>query len=517
VSVIDLGFNSAKLVNYYVNSDNSYNAYEERGLKVRLGEGLNGTGYLTNESVHRTINALKLFHDIISFQTIKHVIPVATSAVREAINKDDFLKEAYQETGFRFRVLSGKAEALYSYAGALSSTCIPTALFFDLGGGSLEMVYTENFKIRKFMSLPLGALRLSQIYGRTDGTLTKKNYSRMKQHILKVLPSRRELDMSSDTSIIGVGGTLRALARYDQQIRRYVLDKIHNYIMDYESVDSINARLAKMTSNGISKIDAIGNNRVETITTGSCIINLLMQKLGFRKVVVSARGLREGILSAFIESPKAYYSENMRQDRIQKSVRVCCRQEITVRQSTRAFIKTLTSIGLIKKREYEILVYAIKQMSKIPLTTNLHNLFYMIIDEDIANLSHSEQLVLALSIIHTKKPKTANWLFKRYNSILQSQNRRSIEKISACISFLEIVERNNSIVKLSARTKNKIDLSIIPGKKNKIPMIHLENTLKNLETVFDIFVDYSISANSYGKNNNEFRSKKINSNTKVLQ
>jgi exopolyphosphatase/guanosine-5'-triphosphate,3'-diphosphate pyrophosphatase len=286
--------------------------------------------------------------------------------------------------------------------------------------------------------------------------------------------------------------------------------------MDYESVDSINTRLAKMTSNGISKIDAIGNNRVETITTGSSIINLLMQKLGFGKVVVSARGLREGILSAFIESPKAYYSENMRQDRIQRSVIVCCRQEITVRQSTHDFIKPLTSIGLIKKREYEILVYAIKQMSKIPPTTNLHNLFYMIIDQDIANLSHSEQLVLALSIIHTKKPKTANWLFKRYDSILQSQNRRSIEKISACISFLEIVERNNSIVKLSARTKNKIHLSIIPGKKNTIPMIHLENILKNLGTVFDIFVDYSISANSYGKTTtNSAASKKINSNTGI--
>ena len=130
MSVIDLGFNSVKLVNYYVNRDNSYNAYEERGLKVRLGEGLNGTGYLTNESVHRTINALKLFHDIISFQTIKHVIPVATSAVREAINKDDFLKEAYQETGFRFRVLSGKAEALYSYAGALKLHMHTNCTFF---------------------------------------------------------------------------------------------------------------------------------------------------------------------------------------------------------------------------------------------------------------------------------------------------------------------------------------------------------------------------------------------------
>jgi exopolyphosphatase/guanosine-5'-triphosphate,3'-diphosphate pyrophosphatase len=507
VSVIDLGFNSVKLVNYFVNNDNSYNAYEERGVKVRLGEGLNGTGYLTNESVHRTINALKLFHDIINFQTIKHILPVATSAVREAANKDDFLKEVYQETGFRFRVLSGKAEALYSYAGALNSICIPTALFFDLGGGSLEIVYTENFKIRKFTSLPLGALRLSQIYSRTDGTFTKKNYSKMKQHILKILPSRSEFDMSTETSIVGVGGTLRALARYDQEIRRYVLDKIHNYIMDHESVDSINTRLDKMTPNRISKIDAIGNNRVETITAGSCIINLLMRKLGFGKVVVSTRGLREGILSAFIESPKAYSSKNIRQDQIQNSVRQCCKRDIIVRQSTHAFIKPLASIGLIKKREYEIIIHAIKQMSKIPLTTNLHNLFYTIIDEDIANLTHSEQLILALSIIHTKKPKTANWLFKRYDSILQSQNRTSIEKISACISLLEIIERNNSIVKLSARTRNKIDLSIIPGKENPIPMIQLENIMKNFETIFDISVDYSVSAYTFGKkNNSEFSS-----------
>ena len=79
---------------------------------------------------------------------------MATSAVREAANKDDFLREVYEKTRFQFRVLSGKEEALFSYLGAIKSTCIPTAVFFDLGGGSLEIVYTENFRIKQFMSLP---------------------------------------------------------------------------------------------------------------------------------------------------------------------------------------------------------------------------------------------------------------------------------------------------------------------------------------------------------------------------
>jgi exopolyphosphatase/guanosine-5'-triphosphate,3'-diphosphate pyrophosphatase len=123
-------------------------------MNVRLGEGLNFRG--RKKSIQRTISSLKFFQDIINFQSIKVVLPVATSAVREADNQEDFLNEIYEQTGFRFRVLSGQEEALYSYLGALKSVCIPTMLFFDLGGGSLEIVYTENFKVKKFISLPIG-------------------------------------------------------------------------------------------------------------------------------------------------------------------------------------------------------------------------------------------------------------------------------------------------------------------------------------------------------------------------
>src|SRR5438093_12235057 len=204
VSVIDLGFNSVKLVNYYVNHDGTYKAYQREGVKVRLGQGLRKTGVLAQESIQRTVDALRLFRELVNFQSIEHVLPVATSAVREAKNRDEFLKQVFQDTRFRFRVLAEKEEALYSYLGALQSTCLPTALFFDLGGGSLELVYTENYKIKKLISLPLGALRLSQFYSDVGGRLTKKNYSRMEEHIIKNLPDRRGLDISPDTTLVGV-------------------------------------------------------------------------------------------------------------------------------------------------------------------------------------------------------------------------------------------------------------------------------------------------------------------------
>jgi exopolyphosphatase / guanosine-5'-triphosphate,3'-diphosphate pyrophosphatase len=288
VSVIDLGFNSVKLVNYDIKKDGSFKAYQQKGVKVKLGEGLNETGYLGKERVDRTVAALRMFRDIINFDSIRHVLPIATSAIREAGNKSDFLKQVYSQTGFQFKVLSGQEEGLYSYIGALQATCIPTALFFDLGGGSLELVYTENYSIKKIKSYPLGALRLTQMFGRKDGTFSRKDYTKMEKHILQTLPDRNELDLSPDTTLVGVGGTLRAMARYDQELKDYELDKVHNYQMDSRSVASIAEELYEMDADELEEIKAIGSNRVDTITAGACIIDALMQKFGFERIVVSA-------------------------------------------------------------------------------------------------------------------------------------------------------------------------------------------------------------------------------------
>jgi exopolyphosphatase/guanosine-5'-triphosphate,3'-diphosphate pyrophosphatase len=499
--VIDLGFNSVKLVNYDVKPDNSFKPYEQEGIKVKLGEGLDKAGYLDKEAIQRTTNALKLFRDIINLRSIKHVLPIATSAVREAHNKIDFLMEIYHETGLQFKVLSEREEALYSYAGALKSTCFPTTLFFDLGGGSLEMVYTENFKIRKLLSLPLGALRLSQTYGEKDGTFTNKDYDKMERRILDVLPDRKELDMSPDTTLVGVGGTLRAIARYDQEIKEYALNKVHNYRIDYESVDSINKVFCKMTSDEMTKIDAVGNGRAETITAGSCVIKNLMEKFRFGKIIVSAQGLREGTLSIFLENAKAFHAGSINQNLIQNFVRSTCEPD-TVPEYAETLVRSLISSELIKERERIIFVHAIKKMTEIQTVTNLHNLFYMIVDEDNALLSHREQLVLALSVVRTRKTKTADWLFMRYKSILKPQNRKSVDRIAACIVLADIFERTRAKVRFTLHNGKKIEIRVTPG-KSTFPQILLENAIKNFESAFDISVDCSLSGDSEKKLNHK--------------
>jgi len=491
VAVIDLGFNSVKLVNYDVAKDGTFRTYQQEGIKVRLGEGLHKTGYLGKEQVYRTIKALRIFRDIINFDSIRHVLPVATSAVREAGNREDFLKQVRSETGFVFKVLSGQEEGLYSYIGALRATCVPTTLFFDLGGGSLELVYTENFNIKRIKSYPLGALRLSQLFGRGDGTFSDKNYARLVKHVRQNLPDSKEFSMSPDTALVGVGGTLRAMARYNQEIHEYALDKIHNYHMDYSDVSSATSDFVGLDADELSETEAIGSNRVETAIAGSTIIHTLMKQFDFEKVVVSAQGLREGILSVFIRDPKTFYRGTINNEKAKAHVTFACQIEI-LPEYTVSMVRQLVNSGLLREKEKMILTHAIKQVADLPIMTNLNNLFYLMIDEDNSFLSHREQLILALSIIHARKAKTADLLITRYRSILEPQNRKSIQKISACLEMSAILERGRINVRLAIHG-DKIDMRLAPvSTRQFVPSTLLAEAVKKFEDAFDVSVNCSV-------------------------
>lgn len=431
----------------------------------------------------RAIDTLRLFRDMIQSQPIKSVLPLATSAVREANNKDEFLDEVYKEIGFRFKVLSEKEEALYSYVGAIKSLQIPDSLFFDIGGGSLEIVHAEGFKIRKVISLPLGALRLTQQFDGENGGFSEKNYKNMKRFIWGLLPQRKEMGFGKDAKLVGVGGVLRALARYDQKITRYPLDKIHNYRMNFKFVNTIARQLYKMKYEEIARISVIGSSRAETIVAGSCVIDTLMEKFGFNNLCVSNHGLREGALSIFLENPKAYHSKNITAEQIRQTIG----SKINIQQFpyTKNFVDSLFNSKLLNKREIEILLYAERRLAeKLPFN-NPQSLFYSILDEDMS-LSHINQLILGLALVHRRHVKTSDWLFARYKPLLSQQDKVTIRKISSLLTLLEVLEEKNSKIELKRYTDGIMELHVIQSKL--LPKLLLRSALNKFENAFDTHV-----------------------------
>lgn len=509
-SVIDLGYNSIKLVNYNIIQKNgNYRSYYDKSIRVKLGEDMHMTNLLRSDAIDRTIESIKYFSDIINIESIEHVIPFATSAVREAENKKIFLQKVEEETGFKFKVLSSEEEAFYSYLGALNSLCIPNCLFFDLGGGSLELVYTENYKIKKIISLPLGSLKLTQKFfsnttekNNNDRGSFEKSYINLQNYLVESLPSKKDLGIGNDSiTLVGVGGTLRALARYDQLIKEYPLKKLQNYDLEYSSLSIIRNHLYSMSTKEISTIDVIGSNRAETINTGLCIIYLLMSKLNFQNLIVSTNGIREGIVFDLVRSLKnstnSVLNSKTRNIKFDKSPLENC--EKTSKSSTELpiFINQLLSLEILNNYEYDILKKAILYLSKISNTVSYLGKFYFLLDEDIPNINHKQQVILALSLISICKPKIVSELSENYVSLLRPSSKKKngkkiVEKISICLQLCKILKKIKWIKIIEFNKENrKMIISIMLHKEVKIHELLLKEILKRFEYIFNLSIEYS--------------------------
>ncbi len=474
VSVIDLGYNSLKMVSYEVRPDGSFRAYDQRGELTKIGEGLDRTGRLSQGGIQSTLRVLALLNEINRMEKVDKVLAVATSAVREARDGLHFVKKAESATNIRFRILDKKEEALYSYVGGANATNFSTVLFFDLGGGSLELTYAKDRKIKRLLSLPLGALRLTETYGLNHGGYSKREYEKLKSKIGRLLPARTELELDDDTVLIGVGGTVRALARYDQWRNGYLLNKVHNYILRRKSVIDSHKVLKSMTVNDISRLDSFGKNRAESVTTGSLIIAMLMDRLNFDEMMVSTHGLRDGILTEYLKDTASYVSGKFNVEKSEKILR-----GPQVNDPRISILRSLYGKGLLNFTEETILKEAIGSFMDLYLTTRPETLFYSIISLDSV-LDHQQQLAAAIVLVRAKSPKMARWYLEYYSPILQDIRKDSIYKMAAIVVLEEILHRTGSKARIEVR-RDEIEINIESVMGKAFPELLLSEALEEVE------------------------------------
>jgi exopolyphosphatase / guanosine-5'-triphosphate,3'-diphosphate pyrophosphatase len=484
VAVVDVGYNSLKMVKYKVDPDGSANAYGQLGVMAKLGEGLENTGYLGREPVSRTIDAIRLCREAASLDSIKHVLLVGTSPVREAANREEFLRRVQEETGLRMRVLAGNEEALYAYFGAAVSVGAPTSLFFDLGGGSLELTYAEKFKIKRIVSLPLGALKLTSRYAGKDGTLSRKNRARLAKLVFQALPSRRELGLDRDAVLVGTGGTVRAMARYQQDESGYPLNKIHNYVVDYESVQRMSQEFLRLKRGRLDGLGTIGEGRSETIAAGALTVRLLMKRLGFTELKVSTHGLRDGILAEFLQGGRLHAVAE--KDLMESML---TREEVPARISgSLAIAEALVKSGAIDSRQEGILLKAVlRGRSPDCHEADPNALFWILMSEDLP-LSHEDQIFMAICLVKARRPRTANWLVGKYGNMLPRRDVKAIRKMASCIKLMEILDRSSAQVRVAFSAGLRISIvesgTPFPIELARSAALGLSSSIKKPVTVF---------------------------------
>lgn len=287
VGVVDIGSNSVRLVIYDSQRRAAAPVFNEKVL-CGLGRGLAKTGELSPTGVGRALAALARFRILCRAIDTNRIYAVATAAAREASNGKEFISAAQAALGHDIQVLSGKQEARLAAFGVLGG--IPDADGFagDLGGGSLELVDVRRGEQTNGVTLPLGPLRLIDESG---GSLEKA-----RKIIDRHLDDADFLGALKGRTLYAVGGTWRNLGRLHMGQHAYPLQVLHGYQISRKSAETLAGFVAGLTPATLHGVGEISRNRAETMPFGALVLQRLLELGKPDDVVVSAWGVREGLL-----------------------------------------------------------------------------------------------------------------------------------------------------------------------------------------------------------------------------
>ena len=286
-AVIDIGSNSVRLVIFNGPARAPVLLFNEK-VAAGLGAELTETGRIGDVAMQRGLDALARFGLLAQAMEVEDILCIATAAVREASNCKDFVGRAQFLTRITIGLLPGEKEMRASGFGVISSITDANGIVADLGGGSLELARVRDGEVHEVVSLPLGVLRL--------GALRAQGKSALSQYLARTLKDAGWSAVTAGLPLYLVGGSWRALAHLDMQLTRFPLPVIHQYRMTADRAAHLVRVAASMGKARLAKIPAISSSRAATLPDAAVLLAALVRQLECSELIVSAHGLREGLL-----------------------------------------------------------------------------------------------------------------------------------------------------------------------------------------------------------------------------
>lgn len=302
---IDIGTNTLRLLIAEQSAPAFREIHSDRKI-TRLGQDLDRTGEISFEARNRSVAALAEFSKSIIRCKAGRVSAVGTSALRNASNSAEFIDEVRRKTGIEIRIISGEEEARLTLLGASyalkgrnagAAAGMPRqAVLIDIGGGSTELIFMRPGDRIREVSLPLGAVYLTERFLRKDPP-SAEEIEQVRQSIRNEL--RRQVrieDVSAGAALIGTAGTVTTLAAMDLRLSNYDPERINGAILSRESIGRIIDRLAGAAVKDRLGLPGLEPGREDIILAGALICMEIMALFRFSGMQVSDWGLREGII-----------------------------------------------------------------------------------------------------------------------------------------------------------------------------------------------------------------------------
>lgn len=296
VAVIDLGTNTFHLLIADIKAEDKPQVVFQETIAVKLGEGGIAQGTISRDAFTRGVNALKIFKEHIEHHRAVSVMTAATSAIRSAVNRKEFIDEIKSETGLAVQVIDGDREAELIYQGVRAAVTMDTiSLIVDIGGGSVEFIICDKNRIFWKKSYPIGAARLFEKFHYHD-PIPATAIRELQDYLdINLEDLHYQLRKYNPGLMIGSAGSFETFAALQDNKRKVTFERPEKKI-DLEVFNRISEQLIKTTHAERAVMPAIPAVRVDMIVVSTILTNYILKKSGIKKMVLSAYSLKEGVL-----------------------------------------------------------------------------------------------------------------------------------------------------------------------------------------------------------------------------
>ncbi|MEX2138756.1 MAG: Ppx/GppA phosphatase family protein [Pirellulales bacterium] len=302
LAAIDIGSNSVRLMVAEPLRGGNYRILDEEREPTRLGRTLSSTGQLDAEAIEKTLAALRRFKQIAGGFQVDELRTIATCAVREAANGAEFCRRAKEEVGIDVEVISADKEArlaFYSVQRAFELAA-KNIVLADIGGGSAEFVLASGDVIEAIHTSPLGAVRLTEIYG-NDFTPQGGGYDELLAGIDRLLRKHTKKPPFAPHLLIGSGGTFTSLAEMMMAQKGQVDLPTRGYTVTRAEVSHLLERLRKLSSKARRCVPGLAPDRADIIVAGLAVVDRIMARFKVNLLQVHNRGVRDGLILTMID------------------------------------------------------------------------------------------------------------------------------------------------------------------------------------------------------------------------
>lgn len=298
-AAIDIGTNTVLLLVAEVQDGKIKNIHEEHRVP-RLGKGVDADKNINEAATERVITALSAYKTILDkdFPEVDLPVITATSAVRDAANRDEFIQKVKSETGYEIRLLSGMEEAEWTAAGALSVLPSPeneNILILDIGGGSTEVAYFKSGEVKDGHSFDMGSVRFTERF-MNGNPPTEDEISACRQEIERMFDNR-PFEIEGKIVAVGVAGTVTTLGGILMKLDSYEPDTLNGFSISLDEIrDVIDAFKNNPCEDMLAKYPVYLKGREDIFMAGMLILEGFLNHFGFEALQVSTGGIRHGAI-----------------------------------------------------------------------------------------------------------------------------------------------------------------------------------------------------------------------------